>query len=155
MRSRDDGIQSTGSSPAHGPMTGDSDELSSMPNDLAELLGIVEWEPCGDVDVRGDWAIVGSVIADDGGEGIEVVPRQGLGSAAQYTLYAAAAAVCCFGIKALEGWRYRAELGVYVVGVEMRLPVDRLVRCAAIAATRSSDSSVPRTTSGSSVPSGR
>lgn len=136
-------------------MTGENDELGVLPGDLAELLGIIEWAPCGDVDVRGDWAVVGSVITTGDPGAVELMPRRGLDGWAGYTLFAAAVAVSLYGLEALEGWRYRAELDAYVVGVEMRLPADRPARCAAMSATWSSDSPVPRTTSGSSVPSGR
>lgn len=133
-------------------MNGQASELGSAPDQFAELVGIIELEPCGDVAAQGDWAIVGSVIVR--GLVLEVMPRLNLDPLQRHMLFLAACQVWLRGCMALHGWRYWPGLG-YVAGVEVRRPAERSFLCAAASARWSSGSTAPRTASGSSVPSGR
>jgi hypothetical protein len=125
------------------------------PGPLTELVGIIELEPCGNAVVHGDWTTIGSVVIAQGHE-IEVAPRRGIDTSQRSQLDMAATQAWLYGLAALMGWRYQSDVG-YVTGVEVRR-ADRArdFRCAAAISSRcSSDSATPRTSSGSSVPSGR
>lgn len=108
-------------------------------------------DPCGDVVVRNNWAIIGAIVM--AGTMIEIVPCRGLSAAQRARLLATAVQVWMFGRNALQGWKFQDGLG-WIVKVGAHFSGE-LSRWDSISAMSSSEAGKPLVCAGLIRPLGR